>query len=499
MEKKYILSLDQGTTSSRAVLFTKNSEIVGISQRTFPQIYPDSGWVEHDPLDIWLSQEGAMMDVLRKTGISPEEIITIGIANQRETAVLWDRITGKPVYNAIVWQCRRTAGICEELKERGIEDYVRHTTGLLLDAYFSGTKIKWIFDNVPGVLERAEQGNILFGTVDSWLLWNLTGGRVHATDITNASRTMLFNIRKREWDNKLLAVLHIPPSVLPEVKASSDSFGVTNPGIFDGISIPITGVAGDQHAALFGQCCFQQGSVKNTYGTGCFIVMNTGEEIVYSKNRMLTTIAWQLENEVEYALEGSVFMAGAVISWLKEELNLLESDRESDTVASSVPDTRGVYVVPAFVGLGAPYWDMYARGTIVGLTRDVNKKHIIRASLEAIAYRSKDVLDALSEDSGMPLKMLKVDGGASKNNFLMQFQSDILDIPVIRPKVQETTALGAAFLAGLKAGVWDSKENIVSAWEQDTEFVPSLSPEKRRDLYTGWQKAVKRSAMWLQD
>ena len=495
-EKKYVLSLDQGTTSSRAVLFDKTSRIIGIVKKEFPQIYPKNGWVEHDPEAIWTSQKQVMQEVLQRTGVLPEEIACIGITNQRETAMLWDRQTGKPVYNAIVWQCRRTAPICEEMKERGIEDYVRHSTGLILDAYFSGTKIKWMFDNVEGVRELADQDRLMFGTVDTWLVWKLTGGKKHVTDVTNASRTMLFNIRTLKWDKKLLAILHIPFSILPEIGSSSHVFGTTHPSFFDGLEIPITGIAGDQQAALFGQVCFESGDVKSTYGTGCFLMMNTGAEPVVSKNRLLTTLAWRVGNSVEYALEGSIFTGGAVVQWLRDEMRLISSYGESETAARSLDDTGGVYVVPAFVGLGAPFWDMYARGTIVGMTMNTNRNHIIRASLEAIAYRTKDVLDAIIEDSGLAVSNLKADGGASANDFLMQFQADILSVPVVRPKVIETTALGAAYLAGLAVGFWQDMKEVQESWEAGAEFEPVMGIEKRTILYEGWKKAVKCASSW---
>lgn len=493
--KKYILALDQGTTSSRAILFDHDGQIVASAQKEFTQYYPKAGWVEHDAMEIWGTQSGVMKEVIATAGVEAEEIAAIGITNQRETTVVWDRETGKPVYHAIVWQCRRTAGFCDELKARGLEDYVRTNTGLVIDAYFSGTKVNWILNNVEGAREKAEAGKLAFGTIDTWLIWNLTKGKVHVTDYSNASRTMLYNIRDLKWDEKMLKEMDVPASVLPEVKPSSEVYGMTDPSMF-GVEIPIAGIAGDQQAALFGQACFEPGMAKNTYGTGCFMLMNTGEEIVPSKNGLLTTMAWGVDGKVEYALEGSIFIAGASIQWLRDELQLINDAKDSEYFATKVKDSNGVYVVPAFVGLGAPYWDMYARGTILGLTRGANRNHIIRATLESIAYQTRDVLEAMQEDSGIQLQALKVDGGAVANNFLMQFQSDILDVPVYRPVVAETTALGAAYLAGLAVKFWDSKEVIAKKWAIDREFEPQMAESKRTDLYSGWKKAVGRAAKW---
>jgi len=494
--KKYILSLDQGTTSSRAILFDNHGDVVGTAQKEFTQIYPQPGWVEHDAMEIWGTQSGVAREVLEKTGIRPHEIEAIGITNQRETTVIWDKKTGRPIYNAIVWQCRRTAGMCEELIQKGLESYIRESTGLIIDAYFSGTKIKWILDHVQGAKERARRGELLFGTIDTWLIWNLTRGRVHVTDYSNASRTMLYNIKKLEWDEKILKELEIPVSILPQVKPSSHIYGVTDSMTFGGAEIPIAGDAGDQQAALFGQACLEPGMVKNTYGTGCFMLMNTGNKPVMSRNGLLTTIAWGLDNQIEYALEGSIFVAGAAIQWLRDELKLIDRAQDSEEYARAVEDTNGVYAVPAFVGLGAPYWDMYARGAVVGLTRGANKNHIIRAALESIAYQTRDVLDAMKEDSGIQLQKLKVDGGAVANNFLMQFQSDILDVPVERPKSVETTALGAAYLAGLAVGLWSDRQETASLWQGDRVFLPSMKEESRTKKYNGWKKAVRKAMEW---
>jgi len=496
MEKKYVIALDQGTTSSRAIVFDKNGHTVGTSQREFTQIYPETGWVEHDPLEIWATQSSMLTEVLAKTGIKPEEVASIGITNQRETTVVWEKSTGNPVYNAIVWQCRRTAPICDEIKEAGHEEYIRKNTGLVIDAYFSGTKVKWILDNVPGVREKAENGELLFGTIDTWLVWKLTNGKVHVTDYTNASRTMLSNIKTLNWDEKLLEILDVPKSMLPEVKNSSEVYGYAKWGGKGGLRIPIAGIAGDQQAALFGQACFNAGEAKNTYGTGCFLLMNTGEKMVESKNGLLTTIAIGIMWEVEYALEGSVFVGGASIQWLRDEMGLIKDAADSEYFAQKVEDSNGVYVVPAFVGLGSPYWDMYARGCIVGLTRGANRNHIIRATLESIAYQSKDLIEAMQEDSGIKLAKLKVDGGAVANNFLMQFQSDILDAEVLRPKVTETTALGAAYLAGLAVGFWNNKEEITERWSIDQKYSPKMEEERRVKAYKGWKKAVTRSMEW---
>ncbi len=493
--KKYILALDQGTTSSRAILFDHDGKIVASAQKEFTQYYPKAGWVEHDAMEIWGTQSGVMKEVLGSAGVDASEIAAIGITNQRETTVVWDRETGKPIYHAIVWQCRRTASFCDELKARNLEDYVRTNTGLVIDAYFSGTKVNWILDNVEGAREKAEAGKLAFGTIDTWLIWNLTKGKVHVTDYSNASRTMLYNIRDLKWDEKMMKELNVPASVLPEVKQSSEVYGMTDPSMF-GVEIPIAGIAGDQQAALFGQACFEPGMAKNTYGTGCFMLMNTGEEIVPSKNGLLTTMAWGVDGKVEYALEGSIFIAGAAIQWLRDEMKMITDAKDSEYFATKVKDSNGVYVVPAFVGLGAPYWDMYARGTILGLTRGANRNHIIRATLESIAYQTRDVLEAMQEDSGIQLQALKVDGGAVANNFLMQFQADILDVPVYRPVVAETTALGAAYLAGLAVKFWDNKEDIAKKWAIDREFEPEMAESKRTELYKGWKKAAGRAAKW---
>lgn len=499
MSKKYIMALDQGTTSSRAILFDKEGNVVATSQKEFTQFYPKIGWVEHNPMEIWGSQSGVMREVLETNSIRPEEVCAIGITNQRETTIVWDKNTGKPIYNAIVWQCRRTSEICDELKGKGYEKLIKDKTGLILDAYFSATKIKWILDNVEGAREKAENGELLFGTVDTWLIWNLTRGKVHVTDYTNAARTMLYNIKELKWDDEILEILDIPKSMLPEVKPSSYVYGYTDEGMLSGAQIPIAGCAGDQQAALFGQTCFEEGSAKNTYGTGCFMLMNTGENIVESKHGLLTTIAWGVDGKVEYALEGSIFIGGASIQWLRDELRVLYDAKQSEFYANSVNDTNGVYVVPAFAGLGAPYWDMYARGAIMGLTRGANRAHLVRATLESIAYQVKDVLNAMQEDSGLKLKDLRVDGGASSNNFLMQFQSDILDVNIDRPKVVETTALGAAYLAGLAVEFYNNKDEIKKSWIIDREFIPNMSDDKRNLLYKGWKKAVSRSLLWAKE
>ena len=494
--KNYILAFDQGTTSSRAIVFDKDGMIVGTSQKEFTQIYPKAGWVEHDAMEIWGTQSGVAREVLEKTGVRPEEVAAIGITNQRETTVVWDKNTGKPIYNAIVWQCRRTAAICDELKAKGLEASIKEKTGLVVDAYFSGTKVKWILDNVEGAREKAENGELLFGNIDTWLIWNLTRGKVHVTDYSNASRTLLYNIKDLKWDDEILSELGIPKSMLPEVKPSSCVYGHTDPQTFGGAEIPIAGDAGDQQAALFGQACFEPGMAKNTYGTGCFMLMNTGEKPIESKNGLLTTIAWGIGDKVEYALEGSIFIAGASIQWLRDELKLVYDSAQSEYYANLVEDTNGVYVVPAFTGLGAPYWDMYARGAILGLTRGSKREHIVRATLESIAYQTKDVLEAMQEDSGITLKALKVDGGAAANNFLMSFQSDILNVPVRRPKVLETTALGAAYLAGLAVGFWKDQDEIKDKWAVDREFEITMEEDLRNKKYNGWKKAVKRAMDW---
>lgn len=497
--KKYVMALDQGTTSSRAILFDYEGKIVGTSQKEFTQIYPKAGWVEHDPMEIWGTQSGVAREVLETAAISPQDIVAIGITNQRETTIVWDKDTGKPVYNAIVWQCRRTAAICDELKAQGMEDYIRENTGLVIDAYFSGTKIKWILDHVEGAREKAEKGELLFGTVDSWLIWNLTRGKVHVTDYSNASRTMLYNITELKWDDKILKALGIPKSMLPEVKESSAVYGYTDHQTFGGADIPIAGAAGDQQAALFGQGCFKAGMAKNTYGTGCFMLMNTGDRFVQSKNGLLTTLAWGIDGKVEYALEGSIFVAGASVQWLRDELKIIRDAEDTEYLAKKVPNSNGVYVVPAFTGMGAPYWDMYARGAILGLTRGAKAEHIIRATLESIAYQTRDVLEAMEQDSGIKLESLKVDGGAAMNNFLMQFQADILSVQVDRPRITETTALGAAYLAGLAVGFWKDKSEIVSKWTVDTIFEPAMNHDEKERLYKGWKRAVNRALQWEEE
>ncbi|MBP8031039.1 MAG: glycerol kinase GlpK [Acetobacterium sp.] len=491
--KKYILSLDAGTTSSRAILFNHDSEIVSVAQKEFTQIYPKAGWVEHDAMEIWATQSGVVTEAMSKIGATAEDIAAIGITNQRETTVVWDRKTGEPIYNAIVWQCRRTASFCDELKARGLEDYVRENTGLVIDAYFSGTKINWILNNVPGARERAEKGELAFGTIDTWLIWKLTDGKVHVTDYSNASRTMAFNIKTLKWDEKMLKELDIPASMLPEVRPSSAVYGTTS---LYGAEIPIAGAAGDQQAALFGQACFEPGMAKNTYGTGCFMLMNTGDKPVKSNSGLVTTIAWGLDGEVDYALEGSIFVAGAAIQWLRDEVRLVDSSPDSEFYCNKVADTNGVYMVPAFVGLGAPHWDMYARGAILGLTRGANKSHLIRATVESLAYQTKDVLDAMEKDSNIKLAALKVDGGACANDFLMQFQADILGVPVDRPSIVETTAMGAAYLAGLAVKFWDGKADVTAAWKLDRSFNPAMDADVRAKLYAGWLKAVECSKGW---
>ena len=491
--KKYIIALDQGTTSSRAMVFDHEGTIVASAQKELTQFYPRPGYVEQDPLEIYASQSGVLAEVMAKGDLSPEEIAGIGISNQRETTILWEKDTGRPVYNAIVWQCRRTAEICEELKAAGHEDYIRENTGLLIDAYFSGTKIKWILDHVPGLQERAEKGEILFGTVDSWLIWKMTGGAVHVTDYTNASRTMLYNIRTLCWDQHILDILGIPACMLPEVRNSSEIYGTAN---LSGVPVPIAGVAGDQQAALFGQTCFDKGDAKNTYGTGCFLLMNTGSELCISKHGLVSTIAIGLNGTVSYALEGSVFVGGAVVQWLRDEMRFIVSAKDSEYFAASVEDNGGVYVVPAFTGFGAPHWDMYARGAIFGLTRGSNRSHIIRAALESIAYQAKDVLDAMIQDIGAPITSLRADGGASANNFLMQFQSDIIGCPVARPRSAESTALGAAYLAGLAVGFWSGLDELRQKVQIDRTFEPAMDEEIRSKLLHGWNKAVSRTLAW---
>ena len=492
---RYILALDQGTTSSRAILFDEEQNMVGVAQKEFPQLYPQEGWVEHDPMEIWSSQYAVMMEVIAKTGVSPADIAAIGITNQRETTILWERATGRPIANAIVWQCRRTAPLVDRLLEEGLGKHIRKTTGLVPDAYFSATKIKWLLDRVEGARERARRGEILFGTVDTWLLWKLTGGAVHVTDVTNASRTMLFDIHRLDWDDTLLQALDIPRAMLPEVRDSSAVYGYADLG---GAKVPIAGIAGDQQAALFGQTCFAPGEAKNTYGTGCFLLMNTGETPCESRNGLITTVAAGLNGRAEYALEGSVFVGGAVIQWLRDELRFLTESRDAEYYAQKVADTGGVYLVPAFTGLGAPYWDMYARGCLIGLTRGTRREHIIRAAQESIAYQVADLVQAMERDTGVPLKALRADGGASRDGFLMQFQADILDRSVLRPVVRETTALGAAYLAGLAVGVWRDREELRGLWKRDAEFQPEMDPARRETLLQGWHRAVERSRGWAQ-
>ena len=489
--KKFVMALDAGTSSSRAIVFDHERRIAAVAQREFRQIYPQPGWVEHDPVEIWETQLAVAREAMAKAGATASSLAAIGITNQRETTVVWDRETGRPVYNAIVWQCRRTSGFCDELRKRGLADSIRATTGLVPDAYFSGTKLRWILENVPGARAAAEAGRLLFGTIDSWLLWNLTGGRVHATDYSNASRTMMYDIGALKWSDDILRELNVPRSVLPEVRPSSGVFGETAPGILDA-PVPVAGVAGDQQSALFGQTCFSPGDAKNTYGTGCFMLMNTGERRVPSENGLLTTIAWGLGGKVDYALEGSVFTAGAAIQWLRDELGLLEKASDSESMARAVPDTNGCFVVPAFTGLGAPYWDQYARGAVLGLTRGVNRNHIVRATLESLAYQTADVLEAMQKDAGIGLIALRVDGGASANDFLMQFQSDVIGVPVERPACIETTALGAAFLAGLAVGYWTNQAELKANAAGLTTFAPALAPEARAQAMDLWHQAVAR-------
>ncbi|MGN7178984.1 glycerol kinase [Paenibacillus sp. FSL R5-0490] len=488
--EKYILSLDQGTTSSRAILFNKKGEIVHTAQKEFTQHFPKPGWVEHNANEIWGSILSVIAGVFSESGIKPEQIAGIGITNQRETTVVWDKETGTPIYNAIVWQSRQTSEICDDLKKKGYNGLFREKTGLLIDAYFSGTKVKWILDHVEGAREKAEQGKLLFGTIDTWLIWKLSGGKAHVTDYSNASRTLMFNIHELKWDEELLNILEVPKAMLPEVKPSSEVYAKTIDYHFFGKEVPIAGAAGDQQAALFGQACFEKGMAKNTYGTGCFMLMNTGEKAVQSEHGLLTTIAWGLEGKIEYALEGSIFVAGSAIQWLRDGLRMLKDAKDSESYAKKVDSTDGVYVVPAFVGLGTPYWDSDVRGAVFGVTRGTSKEHFIRATLEALAYQTKDVLSAMEADSGIELKTLRVDGGAVRNNFLMEFQSDILDVPVERPVINETTALGAAYLAGLAVGFWESQEEIAEQWAIDESYHPSMEEKVREDLYQGWKKAV---------
>lgn len=490
---QYILALDQGTTSSRAILFDKQQNIIGISQKEFTQHYPKEGWVEHDPMEIYSSQYAVMMEVIAQSGVDVKDIKGIGITNQRETTILWDAKTGRPVYNAIVWQCRRTADRIDQLKQQGLEEYIRKTTGLVPDAYFSATKIAWILDHVPQGRERAKKGEILFGTVDSWLIWKLSGGKVHVTDYTNASRTMLFNINTLSWDEKLQDALDIPMQMLPQVKNSSEIYAYTT---IQGEEIPIAGIAGDQQAALFGQCCFEQGQAKNTYGTGCFLLMNTGDKPCFSQNGLITTIAIGMNGKVQYALEGSVFVGGAVIQWIRDEMRFINESKDAEYYAQKVEDTGGVYLVPAFTGLGAPHWDMYARGCIIGITRGTKREHIIRAAQESIAYQSYDLVKAMEKDTGVSIRELKVDGGASRDAFLMQFQADVLDCEVRRPMIRETTALGAAYLAGLAVDVWKDTDEIRKLWNCDTVFQSQMKAERREKLLRDWHRAVERSKGW---
>lgn len=495
---KYVMALDAGTTSNRCILFNEKGEIVSLAQKEFTQYFPQPGWVEHDASEIWSTQLGVAVEAMSKVGADAEDIAAIGITNQRETVVVWDKETGEPICPAIVWQCRRTAEYCDSLKERGLTEMIRKKTGLIIDAYFSGTKIKWILEHVDGAAQRAEKGELLFGTIETWLIWKLTKGRVHVTDYSNASRTMLFNINTLQWDAEILELLGIPMSMLPEAKPSSCLYGYADASYFGG-EIPIGGAAGDQQSALFGQTCFQPGEAKNTYGTGCFLLMNTGEKPVFSDNGLVTTIAWGLDGKVNYALEGSIFVAGAAIQWLRDELRLIDSSADSEYMAQKVKDSNGCYVVPAFTGLGAPYWDQYARGTIVGLTRGVNKYHIIRATLESIAYQVCDVLNAMEADSGISLSSLKVDGGASANNFLIQTQADLIGAPVKRPSCIETTAMGAAYLAGLSVGYWKNKEDVLKNWAVDRTMEPSITQEERKQRIKGWKKAVKYAFDWARE
>ena len=496
--KSYIMALDAGTTSNRCIIFDKKGHIIAVAQKEFTQIFPKPGWVEHNANEIWSTMLGVTVEAMTKAGATPEDIAAIGITNQRETTIVWDKNTGEPVYNAIVWQCRRTSKYCDLLAEKGLTEVYRKKTGLVIDAYFSATKLKWILDEVPGARERAKNGELLFGTVDTWLIWKLTKGRVHVTDYSNASRTMMFNINDLKWDEEILAEMDIPLNMLPEARSSSEVYGYTDSAFFGG-EIAIAGAAGDQQAALFGQTCFKEGEAKNTYGTGCFLLMNTGKKPVFSDNGLVTTIAWGIDGKVYYALEGSIFIAGASIQWLRDEMRLIDSAEDSEYMAKKVKDTNGCYVVPAFTGLGAPYWNQYARGTIVGITRGVNKYHIIRATLEAIAFEAYDVLSAMERDCGIRLSSLKVDGGASANNFLMQTQSDIINAAVLRPKCVETTAIGAAYLAGLAVGYWKDKNEVLSNWEIDKTFSPEIDDAEREEKLSGWHKAVKNSFDWAEE
>ena len=495
---KYVMALDAGTTSNRCILFNQKGEICSVAQKEFTQYFPNPGWVEHDADEIWATQLGVAVEAMHKIGASASDIAAIGITNQRETSIVWDKNTGEPVYHAIVWQCRRTSEYADSLKAKGLTDKYREKTGLVIDAYFSATKIKWILDNAPGAREKAEKGELLFGTVDCWLIWKLTGGRVHVTDYSNASRTMLFNINTLEWDDEILKEIGIPKSMLPKPMPSSCVYGKSEASFFGG-EIPIAGAAGDQQSALFGQTCYNEGEAKNTYGTGCFMLMNTGEKPVLSKNGLVTTIAWGLDGKVNYALEGSIFVAGAAIQWLRDEMHLIDSSEDSEYMANKVKDTNGCYVVPAFTGLGAPHWDQYARGTIVGITRGVNKSHIIRATLESLAYQTNDVIEAMKADSGINLKALKVDGGASHNNLLMQMQADLINAPVNRPSCVETTAMGAAYLAGLAVGYWKSKEDVIANWQCERTFNPAITPDERAKKLKGWKKALTYAHGWAKD
>lgn len=494
---KFVLALDQGTTSSRAILFDKGGNIISTAQKEFRQIYPKPGWVEHDAQEIWSTQAGVAAEAVTKKGFNGNNIAGIGITNQRETTIVWDRATGTPVYNAIVWQDRRTAEFCDELKEKGLAKKIQEKSGLVLDAYFSGTKVKWILDNVEGAREKAEAGKLAFGTVDSWLIWNLTRGDLHITDVTNASRTLLFNINTMNWDDELLEIMDVPRSMLPEVKQSSEVYGRTKTTIFAS-KVPIAGIAGDQQAALFGQMCNKQGMVKNTYGTGCFMLMNIGDKPIPSKNNLLTTVAWKVDGKTSYALEGSIFIAGAVVQWLRDEMGLITKSSDVEGLAAKVEDSGGAYLVPAFAGLGAPYWDQYARGTIVGMTRGTGSAHIARAALDSICYQTLDVLSAMNADSGIDIRELRVDGGATINDLMMQFQSDILEVPVIRPNVTETTALGAAYLAGLAVGYWPDMESISEQWQVEKRFEPSMKKEEVDELTKGWKRAVKAARVWAE-
>ena len=498
MKKQFVLAIDQGTTSSRAIVFDHDGQAISTAQKEFRQIYPQDGWVEHDPLEIWSSQSSVVAEAVSSANLTSENIAAVGVTNQRETTLVWDKNTGDPVYNAIVWQDRRTADYCREKIKEGVEAKVTEKTGLRLDPYFSGTKLRWILENVEGARERAEKGDLLFGTVDTWLIWKFTGGKTHVTDVTNASRTLLFNIHTGEWDQEILEMLDIPSQMLPEVKSCSEVYGHISSDLYPS-NVPIAGIAGDQHAALFGQCCFEAGTAKNTYGTGCFLLMNTGEEAIPSKNNLLTTIAWKIGDKTEYALEGSVFIGGAVIQWLRDELRIIGSAPECDTAAETVDDNGGVYLVPAFAGLGAPHWDPYARGTILGLTRGANRAHLCRAALESIAFQVADLIRSMKADSGIDLASLSVDGGASRSKLLMQFQSDLLRVPVVRPKTTETTALGAAFLAGLAVGYWKDKEEIKNCWAVDKTFETESDAEEIAILRKGWERAVERAKAWIEE